>query len=198
MSEALAKPADARRERILRAAERSFIASGFHGARMAQIAKEAKMSPGHIYHYFESKEQIIAEMIRAHFDEKLETLERYRHAGDKLVDMMIENLSDSFATDTDPFWSTLMLEIAAEATRNDEIAASIRNMNADMRAKVLSYLRENVDVDDLEARLEVFVALIQGLGIRNIINPDIDKEAVVRIARDIVELLFRRPSKRNA
>ncbi len=194
MSEALEKSADDRRERIIRAAERSFIASGFHGARMAQIAKEANMSPGHIYHYFESKEQIIAEMIRTHFEEKLETLERYRDAGDKLVDMMIENLADSVAANTDPFWSTLMLEIAAEATRNEEIAASIRNMNAKMRTQVVSYLSASVKVDDLETRLEVFVALVQGLGVRNIINPNIDKEAVVRIAREIVEYLFRRAS----
>ena len=194
VSEALTKPADDRRERILRAAERSFIASGFHGARMAQIAKEAKMSPGHIYHYFESKEQIIAEMIRAHFDEKLATLERYRAAGDRVIDLMIDNLADSVASHADPFWSTLMLEIAAEATRNDEIAAAIRNMNANMRTQVISYLRESVKEEELEARLEVFVALLQGLGIRNIVNPNLDKEAVVRIAREIVELLFRRTS----
>ena len=192
MSEALTKPADDRRERILKAAERSFTASGFHGARMAQIAKEAQMSPGHIYHYFESKEQIIAEMIRTHFDEKLATLESYRETGDRVGDLMIENLKDSVDSSTDPFWSTLMLEIAAEATRNDEIAGAIRNMNANMRAQVLTYLRESVDVDDLETRLEVFVALLQGLGIRNIINPNLDKTAVVRIARDIVEMLFRR------
>lgn len=191
MSEALTKPADERRDRILRAAERSFIASGFHGARMAQIAKEAQMSPGHIYHYFESKEQIIAEMIRAHFDEKLATLEMYRAAGDRVVDVMIENLADSVASNTDPFWSTLMLEIAAEATRNEEIAVAIRNMNANMRTQVISYLRESVKEEDLEARLEVFVALLQGLGIRNIVNPNLDKGAVVRVAREIVELLFR-------
>jgi AcrR family transcriptional regulator len=193
MSEASLKMADDRRERVLRAAERSFIASGFHGARMAQIAKEAQMSPGHIYHYFESKEQIIAEMIRAHFEEKMTTLERYREAGDRVVDLMIENLNNSIATNTDPFWSTLMLEIAAEATRNAEIASALRSMDADMKSRVTGYLRNGVNQDDLDTRLEIFVALLQGLGMRNIINPNLDKGAVVRIAREIVELLFRRP-----
>lgn len=194
MSEALPKTADDPRDRIIKAAERSFIASGFHGARMAQIAKEAKMSPGHIYHYFESKEQIIAEMIRSHFEDKLAMLERYREAGDKVVDLMIENLKDSVASNTDPFWSTLMLEIAAEATRNDQIAGAIRNMDAEMKSHVICHLRDNVKQDDLDTRLEIFVALLQGLGVRNILNPNLDKEAVVRVVRDIVELLFRRPS----
>ena len=192
MSEALPKTCDEPRERVLRAAERAFVASGFHGARMAQIAKEAKMSPGHIYHYFESKEQIIAEMIRAHFEEKKVTVERYREAGDRVVDMMIDNLKDSVAAKTDPFWSTLMLEIAAEATRNPEVASSIRNMDADLKARVVCYLQNGVKKDDLESRLEIFVALMQGIGIRNILNPNLDKEAVTRILREVIEVLFRR------
>ncbi len=192
MSEALPKTADDPRERVLRAAEKAFVASGFHGARMAQIAREAKMSPGHIYHYFESKEQIIAEMIEAHFEEKKITVEKYREAGERVVDMMIDNLSDSVAAKTDPFWSTLMLEIVAEATRNPAVATSIRNMDADLKARVTSYLRNDVKQDDLESRLEVFVALMQGIGIRNILNPNLDKEAMTRILQDVIEVLFRR------
>ena len=192
MSEAIAKTCDDPRERVLRAAERAFAANGFHGARMAQIAKEAKMSPGHIYHYFESKEQIIAEMIRAHFDEKLASLDVYDDAGGRIVDLMTENMRDSVDKNTEPFWSTLILEIAAEATRNEEIATALRNMNAKMRAKVISLLERDVDAEDLDTRLEVFVALLQGIGIRNIINPNMDKEAVVRIAREIVGQLFDR------
>ncbi len=192
MSEAIAKTCDDPRERVLRAAERAFAASGFHGARMAQIAKEAKMSPGHIYHYFESKEQIIAEMIRAHFEEKKVTVERYREAGDRVVDMMIDNLKDSVADKTDPFWSTLMLEIVVEATRNPEVAASIRSMDTDLKARVVSYLRDGVRKDDLESRLEIFVALMQGIRIRNILNPNLNKEAVTLILKDVVEVLFRR------
>lgn len=191
MSEALQKTCDDPRERVLRAAERAFVASGFHGARMAQIAKEAKMSPGHIYHYFESKEQIIAEMIRAHFEEKKVTVERYREAGDRVVDMMIDNLKDSVAAKTDPFWSTLMLEIAAEATRNPEVASSIRSMDAELKARVVSYLQTGVKKDDLDSRLEIFVALMQGIGMRNILNPSLDKEAVTLILREVVEVLFR-------
>ncbi|WP_375203359.1 TetR/AcrR family transcriptional regulator [Hyphococcus sp.] len=192
MSEALPKTTDDPRERLLRAAERAFVASGFHGARMAQIAREAKMSPGHIYHYFESKEQIIAEIIRVHFEDKMITVEQYREAGDRVVDLMIDNLKDSVAAKTDPFWSTLMLEIAAEATRNPEIASSIRKMDADLKARVVSYLQNGVKKDDLESRLEIFVALMQGIGIRNILNPNLDKEAVTHILRDVIEVLFRR------
>jgi TetR/AcrR family transcriptional regulator, repressor for uid operon len=48
--------AEARREQVLDAAAHCFRRHGYHGASMAEIAGAAAMSPGHIYHYFQSKE----------------------------------------------------------------------------------------------------------------------------------------------
>ncbi|MBI1365585.1 MAG: TetR family transcriptional regulator [Alphaproteobacteria bacterium] len=189
VSEAAAKSGEAR-ERLLQAAERCFVASGFHGARMAQIAKEARMSPGHIYHYFESKEQIIAEMVRAHVDEKQAMLESYERAGGRAVELMVENLEESVDSSTDPFWSALMLEMTAEATRNPAIASILRATDEEMKGRVLACLSEAVDADDLETRLELLIALFQGIGIRNILNPGLDKAAAVRLVRGVVEHLF--------
>ena len=189
---------DCRRSQILNAAERCFIASGFHGARMSQIAKEAKMSPGHIYHYFESKERIIAEMVRSHAEDKKCMLNDYEAAGDRVVDMMIENLDSSVDSSTDPFWSALMLEITAEATRNPEIATMLRESDDEIKARVLECLMDGTDKQELETRLELLVALFQGLGIRNIINPELDKKLVAKLMKDIVELLFRSEEKASA
>lgn len=191
MPEAQILRSEDRREKLLQAAERCFVESGFHGARMAQIAKQAQMSPGHIYHYFESKEQIIAEMVRAHAEEKLCSLEKFEEAGDRVVDLMIESLEESVDSNTDPFWSALMLEMTAEATRNPEIAATLRTVDADMKARVIKYLGTGVNQENVGARLEVMVALLQGIGIRNILNPDMDKAGVLRLVRGIVEALFR-------
>lgn len=191
MAETATIRAEDRRQRLLEAAERCFIASGFHGARMAQIAKEARMSPGHIYHYFDSKEEIIAEMVRAHVDEKQCMLERFEAAGDKVVDRMVEDLKESVDSSTDPFWSALMLEITAEATRNPEIAEMLRTVNVEMKARVLNCLKGALDQPDIDARLEIFIALLQGLGIRSIVNPAFDKAALLPLIEDIVEKLFR-------
>ncbi|MEX6634752.1 TetR/AcrR family transcriptional regulator [Hyphococcus lacteus] len=191
MPEGKEKNADKRRKCVLLAAERSFVASGFHGARMAQIAKEAGMSPGHIYHYFESKGQIIEELIVTHFAEKMEMVEQFEQAGDKVVDHFIENLEKNLESSSDPFWSTLMLEIFSEATRNPEIAATLEKMDAEIKNRIIEAFRKNLDVEDLEARLEIFVAIIQGIGIRNIVAPDFDQRARIQKARDVAEFLFR-------
>ena len=65
----------ARREHILDAAERCFARAGFHRTTMHDICKEAGVSPGALYVYFDSKEALIAgisERDRAEFAERLD------------------------------------------------------------------------------------------------------------------------------
>jgi AcrR family transcriptional regulator len=50
----------ARRQQIIDAAYRCFAAKGFHQATMRDIYEEAGLSPGAVYHYFDSKHAIIA------------------------------------------------------------------------------------------------------------------------------------------
>ena len=52
-----------RRARILDAAERCFVRSGFHRTTMQDVAAEAKMSPGNLYRYFPSKGELFAEAL---------------------------------------------------------------------------------------------------------------------------------------
>src|ERR1700744_4297457 len=51
------------RERILDAAEKCFISSGFHAAGMARVAETAGISAGLIYRYFDSKESLVKAII---------------------------------------------------------------------------------------------------------------------------------------
>ena len=50
---------DARRLEILRAAGRTFRRRGFAAAGMREIADEADLSPGNLYHYFRGKDEIL-------------------------------------------------------------------------------------------------------------------------------------------
>jgi TetR/AcrR family transcriptional regulator, repressor for uid operon len=53
---------NARREHILDAAEKCFTERGFHSTSMHDICRAASVSPGALYTYFSSKEQLIAGM----------------------------------------------------------------------------------------------------------------------------------------
>jgi TetR/AcrR family transcriptional regulator, fatty acid metabolism regulator protein len=48
-----------RRRTILRAAIEVFARKGYHGARMADVAREAGVAYGLVYHYFQSKEALL-------------------------------------------------------------------------------------------------------------------------------------------
>jgi len=59
----------ARRDQILSAAMKCFVENGFHGSSMAELAKRAGMSVGHIYHYYESKDAIIEAIVDRDIEE---------------------------------------------------------------------------------------------------------------------------------
>ena len=56
---------EARHQQILNAAGACFSRQGFHQTSMQDICREAELSPGAVYRYFSSKEDIIAASCQA-------------------------------------------------------------------------------------------------------------------------------------
>ena len=77
-----ASRAEARRAQIRAAAAACFRQHGFHGTSIAQISKAAGMSTGHIYHYFENKEAIIADIVAQDLERLLTLTAELRAASD--------------------------------------------------------------------------------------------------------------------
>jgi TetR/AcrR family transcriptional regulator, fatty acid metabolism regulator protein len=68
-----AAPADKRRL-ILEAAVRVFARQGFHTCRVSDIADEANVAYGLVYHYFSSKEQILDTLFLERWDVMLDAI----------------------------------------------------------------------------------------------------------------------------
>jgi AcrR family transcriptional regulator len=68
-----AEPESVKRKQILEGARRVFFAAGFDAASMGEIAREAKVSKGTLYVYFDSKEALFAALIE---QTKRDTAER--------------------------------------------------------------------------------------------------------------------------
>ena len=64
-----------RRRQILQAAVRTFAAKGYHAARVSDIAKEAGVAYGLVYHYYESKETLLEAIFRETWGAMLETVQ---------------------------------------------------------------------------------------------------------------------------
>lgn len=67
-----------RRRQILDAAVRVFARQGFHSTRVADIADEADVAYGLVYHYFESKEQVLNELFSQRWSLLIEAIDETR------------------------------------------------------------------------------------------------------------------------
>jgi TetR/AcrR family transcriptional regulator, fatty acid metabolism regulator protein len=64
--------AEEKRRIILDAAVRVFARDGYHTSRVGDIAEEAGVAHGLLYHYFSSKEEVLATVFRENWSELLE------------------------------------------------------------------------------------------------------------------------------
>jgi TetR/AcrR family fatty acid metabolism transcriptional regulator len=65
-----------KRRLILAAAVRVFARDGYHTSRVGDIAEEAGIAHGLLYHYFPSKEEVLATVFRENWGELLEAFRR--------------------------------------------------------------------------------------------------------------------------
>jgi TetR/AcrR family fatty acid metabolism transcriptional regulator len=77
---AQAPPVDKRRQ-ILDAAVRVFARQGFHATRVADIADEAGVAYGLVYHYFRSKDEVLNELFAERWSLLLQAIEEADKAG---------------------------------------------------------------------------------------------------------------------
>ena len=195
-----ASRAETRRAQIRAAAADCFRQHGFHGTSIAQISKAAGMSTGHIYHYFENKEAIIADIVARDLDRLLTLTAELRAAGD-VKSAMIERAVEGVEDNLDPGTAGLQLEIVAEAARNPRVADIVRAADRQCRASLAATIRPQrlaAGHQDSEAALagmvETLAAMFEGLQIRAIRNPDLDRDAVVQTFRRMIhDLLSQTP-----
>ncbi len=180
--------AEARRLQILSAAAECFRRGGFHKTSVAEIARTAGMSVGHIYHYFDGKEAIIASIVERDFQLFLERIAAFRQSSDPLgtmLDGVEEGIDDCLDMDT----AVLTMEVLAESARNPKIAGRVRVIEDTLRSSLIEIIQlvrkdaEPLPEVELASRAVVISAIFDGLKIRAIRNPDIDRNTVLAIIR---------------
>ncbi len=111
---AQAPPVDKRRQ-ILDAAVRVFARQGFHATRVADIADEAGVAYGLVYHYFRSKDEVLNELFVERWSLLLSAIEEADRGGGPHRDRLLAVASfivDSYRHDPE-----LMKVIIVEVTR---------------------------------------------------------------------------------
>jgi|SRR5690606_29442985 TetR/AcrR family transcriptional repressor of uid operon len=185
----------ARRDQVLCAAAECFRDHGFHGASMAELARRAGMSVGHIYHYFENKEAIIEAIVERDLARSLAFLDELARASDAsaaILDLVHASVSSPEGRQR----LLLRMEVLAEASRSPRVAAKVREADARARERFLEVLRahpafRDVPDDDLNARADGIVAILEGLTLRALRNPGLDVARVTAEMRPALAALLR-------
>jgi AcrR family transcriptional regulator len=200
MGETLARRrpgAETRREQVMAAAAECFRRRGFHAASMQEISKTAGMSVGHIYHYFENKDAIIAAIVAQEFDDLVALFDSLARERD-ILGAMVARADYGFQQRVEGNKAALFLEIVAQAARNPALAAQLEANERELRNRIRTLVVKGrqdagappIPERQLDAELEIIGALFDGLSIRTIRNPNLDRGAVLDVLRSAMRTLL--------
>ena len=180
----------ARREHILDAAEQCFARAGFHRTTMHDICKEAGVSPGALYVYFDSKEALIAgiaERDRAEFAERLAALAT---APDFL--QALKEIGEHYFVHEPAYKRRMCIEIGLESTRNERVGAIFRDVD-DFVAKGFEELFQRMKDEgriapdlDIPMLTQTFLVIGDGLFWRRAVDPAFDGSKLVPAVLQVI------------
>jgi TetR/AcrR family transcriptional regulator, fatty acid metabolism regulator protein len=180
-----------RRRQILDAAVRVFARQGFHACRVSDIADEAGVAYGLVYHYFRSKEEVLDTLFTERWDILLQVIHDVDGADlparDKLR-AIAAFIVDSYRHDPD-----LMKVIIVEVTRaansfgrtHAERIAQAYDLLADVVAKAQEAGTLRADVSPRFAAL-AFYGVIEQVLTGWIFDPDDIPDTEIEEAKDLV------------
>ncbi|MDQ1118203.1 MULTISPECIES: TetR/AcrR family transcriptional regulator [Pseudoxanthomonas] len=182
--------AQAQRERILDAAQRCFIARGFHAASVSDIATEAGISQGLMYRYFDNKRAMILALIERQLRSDQEGM-RATPLSANIVEELLEihrlwTRGESIAGGDASIASVaLYVEITAEAQRDPVVAQVLQRHDRLTTQTVCDWLRQHdlsrgapIDEADLQRRTLLMRTVVEGLAMRAARDPDIAPDTV--------------------
>jgi len=186
----------AKRRQIMEAAADCFARRGFHAPTTAEICAAAGMSPGNLFHYFDSKSAIVEAIIE---EEQRDTAAYFETLGDApdLLEALLGFLDVVMGFAADKAYSRLALEIAAEATRNPTVGARVAASDAATREAIAALLRTAVARRQVDASLDAgqtaswIAALIDGVFARLAVDSSFEPEAEAPMLRLIVSRFLR-------
>jgi AcrR family transcriptional regulator len=151
-------PPEAKRKRLLDAAVRVFARTGYHGSRVGDIAEEAGVAHGLLYHYFSSKEEVLQTIFRENWGE---LIARFRavEAADEPASEKLEGIAKILLRTwrNDPDLVTVMVREVARSPQLQTQVVEVREAFAIVQRVVEQGQREGLFRKDVDARLASWI-----------------------------------------
>jgi len=155
---------------IMQTAMELFATKGYHAASISQIAKQAGISKGLTYNYFENKEALLKEIIFSGFKEILHTFDMEDGVLDTPEEMEIYiNTLFQLLQDKPDFWRlyySLLMQPEVISSFSDELF----KLAEPYYEMMMNYFKIQ-NYEDYETETYFFGSLIDGIAMNMIISP---------------------------
>ena len=184
-----------RRRRILDAAVRVFARRGYHGSRVGDIAAEAGVAHGLLYHYFSSKDEVLETVFRENFGQLLERFRAVEAAAEPAAEKL-EGIAKILLRTwrNDPDLVTVMVRDVARSPQLQAQVDEVRQAFAIVQRVIEEGQRDGIFRPDLDAQLASWI--VYG-GLEEVLTgwvlgqlPDGDED-VARAERTAIDLMLR-------
>lgn len=145
-------PREARRRQLLSAAHQVFVAHGFHGASMDEIAEVAEVSKPVLYQHFPGKRELYIALLDAHMEEFSDLLQQAINStsDNKLrVSATIRTYYEYIARDSQAF----RLIFESDLLNDAEIGGRIEAFNAEFARRIADVVAEDTKLPPAQALL---------------------------------------------
>jgi TetR/AcrR family fatty acid metabolism transcriptional regulator len=182
-----------RRRQILGAAVKVFAGKGFHAARVGDIAEEAGIAYGLVYHYFASKEEVLETIFRTTWTEMLARIGEVEEAdvpAAEAVRQVTALLLRTCRRDPD-----LVRVLVREVTRNQHVQQEIEEITEAMGA-LERIIRRGQETGEFRTELDPRLAAVVFYGaLEEVLSgwvlgqlPDRDED-IARAEKNVVAVL---------
>jgi TetR/AcrR family fatty acid metabolism transcriptional regulator len=143
---------------ILDASVRVFARDGYHTSRVGDIAEEAGIAHGLLYHYFPSKEDVLATIFRENWGQLIETLHRVE-ASDEPADEQLRGISKILLRSwrNDPDLVRVMVREVARSPHLQAQVDEVREVFLAIQRVIERGQSEGVFRAELDARLASWI-----------------------------------------
>lgn len=167
---------DERREQILQAALSVFAQKGWAAAKIGDVAKEAGLSHGLVYHYFASKDEIFAELVQQALKMSTEIFlqgaEMQGTPWERLT-AMTETVIPNAYRGTSPYYFLIMIQAFTSEAVPPKVKELVKELSPRYVESLIPVLIKGqetgeVALGDPYKMATAYFALIQGLAIAQI------------------------------
>lgn len=153
------KEKDSRKKQILKSARALFFKKGFNKVTVDEIAKASELGKGSIYLYFDSKEEIYAQILLNDIDSFNRQVSALLEKQEKASELLIEFSNiyiDFFLSDSELF-RILMAYMLQPAKMNlpEKLNSQILNVNARSIDVIGKILQKGIDTQEFSREINV-------------------------------------------